>query len=53
MKVTTFFKILNRKIEKYDKIASNPFLNPQPIILIWVEDVEEKQDLKRFDFDNN
>ena len=40
MKVATFFKILNKKIEKYDKIASNPFLNPQPIVLVWVESVE-------------
>ena len=38
MKATTFFKILNRKIEKYDKIASNPFITPKPIILIWVEE---------------
>lgn len=38
MKVSTFFKILNKKIEKYDKIATNPFTQPQPIVLIWVED---------------
>ena len=38
MKVSTFFKILNKKIEKYDKISSNPFSMPQPIVLIWVED---------------
>ena len=47
MKVSSFFKILNKKIEKYDKIASNPFLKPQPIVLIWVEDVEsEEKDVK-------
>ena len=47
MKVSSFFKILNKKIEKYDKIASNPFLKPQPIVLIWVEDVEsEEMDVK-------
>ena len=38
MKVSTFFKILNKKIEKYDKISSNPFSMPQPIVLIWVDD---------------
>ena len=38
MKISTFFKILNRKIEKYDKMATNPFTAPQPIVLIWVED---------------
>lgn len=38
MKVSTFFKILNRKIEKYDRLATNPFTTPQPITLIWVED---------------
>ncbi len=41
MKASTFFKILNRKIEKYDKMASNPFMEPHPIILIWVEDIED------------
>ena len=41
MKVSTFFKILNRKIERYDKISSNPFLRPQPVILVWVEDCKE------------
>lgn len=44
MKVSTFFKILNKKIEKYDKIATNPFTTPQPVILIWVENnAEEKE----------
>lgn len=39
MKVYNFFKILNKKIEKYDKMASNPFTQPQPIIIVWVEDI--------------
>lgn len=39
MKISSFFKILNRKIEKYDKMVSNPFMKPQPIVLVWVEDV--------------
>ena len=38
MKISNFFKILNRKIEKYNKIATNPFTTPQPVILIWIED---------------
>ncbi len=37
-----FFKILNRKINKYDKLTSNPFTIPQPITLIWVEDNEKE-----------
>ena len=37
MKVCNFFKILNKKIEKYDNMAKNPFIMPQPIVLIWVE----------------
>lgn len=48
MKVSTFFKILNRKIEKYDRLATNPFTNPQAITLVWVEDVQtdkEAQDV--------
>ena len=44
MKVTTFFKILNKKIEEYDKKYSNFYEKPQPIILIWVEDyIDEKK----------
>lgn len=50
MKVASFFKILNKKIEQYDKIVSNPFLKPQPIILIWVEDYAEN-DKKKTDFE--
>lgn len=42
MNIPTFFKFLNRKIQKYDKMTSNPFQIPQPIILIWVEDYYEK-----------
>lgn len=42
MKMYQFFKILNRKINKYDKLTSNPFTIPQPITLIWVEDNEKE-----------
>ena len=39
MKISSFFKILNKKIEKYEKmVSSNPFNIPQPIVLIWVEE---------------
>ena len=38
MKISAFFKILNKKIEKYDKMATNPFLEPQPIVLVWIEE---------------
>lgn len=40
MKISTFFKILNRKIRKYDEMTSNPFKIPQTITLIWVEEKE-------------
>lgn len=39
MKVKSFFKLLNRKIKKYDKATSNPFeAIPLPITLVWVEE---------------
>lgn len=38
MKISSFFKILNKKIEKYNKMATNPFTIPQPITLVWVDD---------------
>lgn len=47
MKALTFFKILNKKIEKYEKIISNPFSVPQPVILIWVEDYAENDILNK------
>ena len=42
MKAYQFFKILNKKINKYDKLTSNPFTIPQPITLIWFEDNEKE-----------
>ena len=44
MKVSSFFKILNKKIEQYDKMTTNPFSMPQPIVLIWIEDVENSEE---------
>ncbi len=38
MKIKGFLKLLNRKINKYDKAASNPFeATPLTITLVWVE----------------
>lgn len=45
MKLNSFFKILNRKISKYDKIATNPFSDPKRVIIVWVEESNSpKQD---------
>lgn len=39
MKIKSFFKLLNKKIKKYDKAVSNPFEpTTLPITLIWVEE---------------
>ena len=40
--LSSFFKILNRKINKYDKLATNPFTNPKKIVVIWIEDSNNK-----------
>lgn len=51
MKLSGFFKLVKRKINKYDKYAQNPFVNskPLPITIIWVEDdvYKEKNDFKK------
>jgi len=41
MTLEAFFKILNKKIEKYEKLTTNPFELPQAITLIWVEETED------------
>ena len=48
MKKKSFFKLLNRKINKYDKAISNPFeAMPLSITLVWVdENKEEKKNFK-------
>ena len=43
MKLSPFFKLLKRKIDMYDKAATNPFTNPQKIVIVWVEDSKESQ----------
>jgi len=44
MKAIDFFKTLNAKINKYDKMVSNPFIKPRDtkITLIWIEDEKFK-----------
>ena len=38
MKFLSFFKLLNKKINKYDKYASNPFSKTnEGITIVWVE----------------
>ncbi len=48
MQAKSFFKLLNRKINKYDKAISNPFeAMPLSITLVWVdENKEEKKNFK-------
>ncbi len=42
MKIKSFFKLLNKKINKYDKMTSNPFeAMPLTITLVWVEENEK------------
>ena len=44
MNIPAFFRFLNRKIEKYDKTAVNPFLDSGSFIIIWVEDSGSEPD---------
>ena len=41
MKINNFFKILNKKIEWYNKKAINPFTYPHPFAIIWIEESED------------
>ena len=43
MKFVKFLKILNKKINKYDKLVqTNPFALPRNITVVWVEDTQTK-----------
>ena len=53
MKLSPFFKLLNRKINKYDKAATNPFAQPYNVIMIWVEDIKNPQPEKDCSEENN
>ncbi len=45
MKVKSFFRLLNRKINKYDKAATNPFeAIPLSITLVWVEEENKEKE---------
>lgn len=46
MKDFQFFKILNSKINKYDKLASNPFENKR-LVVVWVEEPDENKSQDR------
>ena len=44
MKWKGFLKLINKKINKYDKAASNPFeAIPLTITLVWVEEDKQKK----------
>ena len=48
MKIKSFFKLLNRKINKYNKAVSNPFETVHiPITLVWVEEDKQENDLRK------
>ena len=47
MNIPAFFKFLNRKIEKYNKMATNPFLEPQPFVIIWVDESSKNIDISK------
>ena len=38
MKINSFFKTLNRKINMYDKMSTNPFIDSNRFIIVWVEE---------------
>ena len=53
MKVSSFFKILNRKINKDDKLAANPFTLPKKIVVVWIEDaIDIPYPAENFEKDN-
>lgn len=45
MTLSGFFRLVKRKINKYDKYTQNPFSNPKPIpiTIVWVEKDEYKK----------
>lgn len=51
MKINSFFKILNRKISKYDKIASNPFCRDKKVVIVWIEETDNS--VCKFNIDPN
>ena len=47
MRINSFFKILNRKINKYDKLATNPFTDNGRMIIVWVEEAKTKDNTNK------
>ena len=41
--------IYDNIIEKYNKMATNPFTIPQPITLVWIDDECENSDKYRIE----
>ena len=41
MKLKSFFKLVNQKVKKFDKVTTNPFAStPVSITLVWVEEAK-------------
>ncbi len=38
MNINSFFKVLNKKINNYDKIAINPFIDKNKMVIVWIEE---------------
>lgn len=56
MKFVKFLNLLNKKIDKYNSVVSNPFDMARNITIVWVEDVQpinlkKKNDLSQFNYD--
>ena len=47
MKLHSFFKILNRKINMYDKLATNPFTDSRKLIIVWVEEPKNTNNIDK------
>ena len=43
MKLVNFFRLLKRKVNKYDYCLPNPFSQPHPVTVIWVENQTEEK----------
>jgi len=43
MKFVKFLKLINKKVEKYDKLTqTNPFAIPRHMTIVWVEEQMNK-----------
>ena len=50
MTLSSFFRLVKKKINKYDKYTKNPFGNslPIPITIVWIEN-DKKEKYKKPD----